>query len=245
MVSQLYIDMSGHSKWSTIKRQKGLNDARRGQIFSKLARAVTLAARQGGGDPGANLKLRLLIEKARESNMPKENIERALRQAQGKLEGELQEVIYEGYGVGGVALLVEAATDNKNRTTQEIKNIFDKGGGSLSTPGSVAFQFEQKGLILVGKDDDQDKTILLLIDLGAEDVEEVEDGIEIYTKPAQLFAIREKIEQNGLNLKSAELVYKAKNKILSLNEQQVERNIRLIDTLDEQDDVQKVYSNLE
>lgn len=232
--------MSGHSKWSTIKRQKGATDAKRGRLFSKLVRAISIAAKLGGPNPNSNLHLRLAMDQAKAANMPKENIERALRSAQGKLEGELQEVLYEGYGPGGTAILVEAATDNKNRTTQEIKNIFERGGGSLGTPGSVSFQFAREGQIVVGGKGEE--LMLQLIDLGAEDIEEVEDGIEIYIKPAELFRMKEKIEQARIPVKSTELVYSPK---ISKNvpESVQSRVVRLLETLDEHDDVQKVYTN--
>lgn len=237
--------MSGHSKWSTIKRQKGINDAKKGQLFSKLARAITLAAKQGGVDPVTNFHLRLVIDKAREANMPKENVDRALRQAQGKLENELEELVYEGYGPNGVAFIVEAATDNRNRTTQEIKNIFERGGGSLSTPGSVAFQFEQKGLILVDKGASAEEKMLQLIDLGVEDVEEVEDGIEVYTKPNELFQVREKLVEAGVTVKSAELMFKPTNVVVVHEKDKAQRLMNLMEALDDHDDVQKVYANFE
>lgn len=236
--------MSGHSKWSTIKRQKGINDARRGQLFSKLARAITLAARQGGADPSANFKLRLVIDKARGSNMPKENIDRALRAAAGKLAGQLYEVVYEGYGPGGVAIMVEAATDNKNRTAQEIKNIFEKGDGSLGTPGSVAYQFEPKGLILTEKTEDLENTMLALIDLGAEDVQEVDDGIEVSVKANEVFQMKEKIEQTGVKIKSAEVTMQPVTTISTDSEKEI-KLLKLIENLDEHDDVQRVFVNLE
>lgn len=234
--------MSGHSKWSTIKHQKGATDAKRGRLFSKLVRAISIAAKQGGPNPDSNLHLRLAMDQAKAANMPKENIERALERAAGAGEGELQEVLYEGYGPGGTAILVEAATDNKNRTTQEIKNIFERGGGSLGAPGSVSFQFERAGQIIVdGKGED---LILKLIDLGTEDIEEVEDGIEIYVKPGELFRMKEKIEQAEISVKSAELVYNPKTST-NVPESIQSRVVRLLESLDEHDDVQKVYTNVD
>lgn len=235
--------MSGHSKWSTIKHQKGVNDARRGQLFSKLARAITIAARIGGPNPDANLKLRLAMDKAREANMPKENVERAVEKGSGAGGGELQEVVYEGYGPGGVAILVEAATDNRNRTTQEIKSIFDKAEGALGTPGSVAFQFEQKGLILTSKGDNPEETVLQLMEFGVEDVVEIDGGIEVYTKPQDLMKVKEQIEQAGIVVTSAELTFKPTTPV-EVDEAKMERIIKLINTLDEHDDTQKVYANL-
>lgn len=238
--------MSGHSKWSTIKRAKGANDAKRGQIFSKLARAITISAKQGGSDPNANPKLRLLVDKARSSNMPKENIERAIEKGSGAGGADsLQEVVYEGYGPGGVAILIEAATDNKNRTTAEIKSMLDKHGGSMGTPGSVAFQFEQKGLILIEKNSTSsvEDTMLTIMDLEVDDVVDAEDGLEVYTKPNLLFQIKEGIESTGFNVKSAELTFTPKN-ALSVDESKINNVIKLIDLLDEHDDVQKVWANL-
>ncbi|MBI2007388.1 MAG: YebC/PmpR family DNA-binding transcriptional regulator [Candidatus Blackburnbacteria bacterium] len=234
--------MSGHSKWSTIKHQKEATDAKRGQLFSKLSRAISIAAKQGGPNPDANLRLRVAIEQAKSFNMPKENIERVLKQVQEKLEN-LEEAIYEAYGPGGVGILIEAATDNRNRTTQEIKNILERGGGSLGTPGSVAFQFEQNGLLLVDKGSDPETRMLSLIDLGAEDVEEVEDGIEIYTKPGEVFTIKENLEREGINIKSAELIYNPKNTMPLGSQDMTGKILKLIEALDEHDDVQKVYTN--
>lgn len=235
--------MSGHSKWATIKHQKGVNDARRGQLFSKLARAITIAARIGGGNPDANLKLRLAMDKAREANMPKDNVERAIEKGTGAGGGDMQEAVYEGYGPGGVAILVEAATDNKNRTTQEIKSIFSRAEGSLATPGAVSFQFEQKGLILMQKQGDIEETMLQLIDLGAEDVNEIDEGIEVYTKPQDLFQVKTAIESAGFTVNSAELTFKPKTPV-EVDPSKFDRIVKLVETLDEHDDVQKVYANL-
>lgn len=236
--------MSGHSKWSTIKRAKAVTDAKRGQLFSKITRAITLAAKQGGPDFNANVRLRILIDQARSANMPKENIERAIDKATGAGNGGLEEVVYEGYGPGGVAILVEAATDNKNRTTQEVKSIFDRSGGSLGTPGSVVYQFEQRGLIVIEKGADSDDTMLKLIDLGAEDVEAVEDGIEVYTKPGDLFKTKEMIEQVGMVVKSAELMFSPKTPLALTDSDKEQKVLKLIEALDEHEDVQKVYANL-
>lgn len=236
--------MSGHSKWSTIKRQKGATDAKRGQLFSKLSRGISIAAKQGGANPDSNLRLRVAIEQAKSFNMPKENIERILNQVQEK-SGNLEEVIYEAYGPGGVGILIEAATDNRNRTTQEIKNILERGGGSLGTPGSVAFQFEQRGLILIDKGDNPEEKMLKLIDLGAEDVEEVEDGIEVYTKPGEVFALKEKFERGGIGVGSAELIYNPKA-MVSVSSQDITRKVlKLVEALDGHDDVQRVYTNID
>lgn len=236
--------MSGHSKWSTIKRQKGVNDAKRGLLFSKLARAITLSAKQGGTDPTANIKLRLAMDKARGSNMPKENIERAVDKAREAAGGELFEATYEGYGPGGVAVLVEAATDNKNRTAQEIKNIFEKWEGSLGVPGSVSYQFEPKGLIVIGKGANSDEMILSLMEVeGVEDVEEVEDEIEVHVKPSEVFQVRGRAEEAGMAVKSAEITMLPKT-LISLDADKENKVLKLIENLDDHEDVQKVYANI-
>lgn len=232
--------MSGHSKWSTIKRQKQANDAKKGQVFSKLTRAISLAAKQGGLNPDSNVRLRMAIELARAENMPKENIERAIQKGGGAGEN-LQEALYEGYGPAGVGILVEATTDNKNRTTQEVKNVFERGGGSLGTPGSVAFQFGKSGQILV--EGNEEETMLKLIDLGVEDIEEVEDGIEVYVNPAELFQMKDKLEQSGIIVKNTELVYRPNTRVAVDSNDVSGKIIKLLEALDEHDDVQKVYTN--
>ncbi|MAG59328.1 YebC/PmpR family DNA-binding transcriptional regulator [Candidatus Woesebacteria bacterium] len=235
--------MSGHSKWSTIKRQKGANDAKRGQLFSKLARSITIAAKQGGSDPVSNLPLRLAIDQAKSANMPKSNIDRALQSAQDKLAGNLEEITYEGFGPFGVSVMVETATDNKNRTAQEIKKLFGLGGGSLGGKGSVSFQFEQKGLIVVEKGTDVEKTILSLIDLGTPDLEETDDGIEVYTSPHELAGWRERIEKGGFQIQSANLVFKPKAFIDVADQGKAKKVLSFLEGLDNHDDVQRVYAN--
>lgn len=237
--------MSGHSKWSTIKRQKEATDKKRGQLFGKLSRAITIATKEGGPNPDSNLKLRLAIDKAKEANMPKENIERALRQAQGKLAGGFEEVIYEGYGPFGVAVLVEAATDNRNRTVQEIKNLFERAGGSLGGPGSVAYQFEQKGLVVIDKGSNAEETMLEAIDLGAPDLEESDDGIEIYVSPSEISFWRDKLEKAGLKVKSAELVYKPSVYVDIHDQEKSSKALKFLNDLDDHDDVQRVFANLD
>jgi YebC/PmpR family DNA-binding regulatory protein len=234
--------MSGHSKWATIKHQKGINDAKRGNLFSKLARAITVAAKVGGAIPETNLKLKIAIDRAREASMPKDNIERAIEKGSGAGGGDMQEAIYEGYAPGGIAILIEAATDNKNRTTQEIKSIFSRAEGSLASPGAVAFQFEHKGLMVIGGSGEE--TILNIMEVeGVEDVIEVEGKIEVYTQASELMKVKEQIEKLGMIVSSAELTFKPKN-IMEVDPGKFERIIKLIEMLDDLDDVQKVYANL-
>ena len=200
--------MSGHSKWSTIKRQKGANDAKRGAVFTKVAREISIAARPGGGDPDANYRLRLAIDKARSVNMPADNIKRAIDKATGGGEAEqYEEIVYEGYGPGGVAVLVEAATDNRNRTAADVRSMFTKAGGQLAGSGAVAWQFEPRGLITVPRDgQDPDEVALAAIDAGAEDVDTDDDEpIEIYTTPGELERVRKALEGAGVPVESAEI----------------------------------------
>lgn len=234
--------MSGHSKWSTIKHQKEANDAARGKLFSKLSRAITIAARSGP-DPDMNYKLRVVIDKAKEANMPKDNIERAISKAQGG--GDLEEVSYEGFGPSGIAVIVEVATDNRNRTGQEIKNLFERGGGSLAGPGAVAFNFEPKGLLIVKKKGDLDTQMLDLIDLGVEDVEDTEEGIEAYVSPNNLRDLRSKIEKKGYEIATAELIQKPKSYQKIDDPVQAKKAIEFLEKLEDHDDVQKVFANLD
>lgn len=241
--------MSGHSKWATIHRQKESADQKRGQIFTKIAKAITVAVKEGGGitDPALNFKLRLALEKAREVNMPKDNIQRAIQRAEGKLAvgGGLEEVVYEGYGPGGVAILVEAATDNKQRTVQEIKNIFDKGGGSLGSPGTVSFLFKKMGLILVEKGQDSQETTLKLIDFGVEDAEEVEDGIEVYVGVQNFEEMKKKLADSGLIILKSEMTAKPTSQVPITDPGLAARILGLMDKLDSHDDVLRVYANFD
>ena len=239
--------MSGHSKWSTIKRQKGANDAKRGAMFTKVAREVAVAARQGGGDPDANYRLRLAMEKARAINMPADNIKRAIEKATGGGEGEqYEEIVYEGYGPGGVAVLVEAATDNRNRTAAEVRSIFAKTGGQLAGSGAVAWQFEPRGLIAIPKDGvDADEVALAAIDAGAEDVDtDSEDRIEVFTSPADLEGVRKALEGAGVAVESAESTMIAKTTV-ELDGSKARQNLRLVELLEELDDVQRVTANFD
>lgn len=237
--------MSGHSKWSTIKRQKGAADQKRGQLFTKLAKTISVAVRSGGGaDPSFNFKLRMAIEKAKAAGMPNDNIARALKRGEGGgKEGQIESVLYEGYGPEGSAFLVEAVTDNKNRTTASIRNIFTKHGGRLGEQGSVAWMFEAKGQILVEKQPGLDDLSLELIDQGAEDVKEPEEGLEIYTLPLDLEKIKQFIEAKGFKILSAEPVMKpAQN--LEASEAEKKKIQTLIEALEEDEDVVGVHSNV-
>lgn len=235
--------MSGHSHYATIKRQKAANDQAKGRIFSKHAKAIAMAIKAGGGaNPEMNSKLRFAIDQAKVDNMPRSNIDRILSRAESV--GDLSEVTYEGFGPEGVAIIVQATTDNKNRTSQEIKNIFERGGGSLAGPGSVIYNFEAKGLIVVKKTPEVEKQMLALIDLGVEDVVEVQDGIEVYTSREALNEIRMSIEGKGMEIVSFEQTMLAKNPLKVTVLDKINKIVSLLEALEEQDDVQSVYANL-
>ncbi|HEY3335716.1 MAG TPA: YebC/PmpR family DNA-binding transcriptional regulator [Candidatus Limnocylindrales bacterium] len=238
--------MSGHSKWSTIKRQKGVNDSKRSAMFTKVAREIAVAARAGGGDPDANYRLRLAIDKARSINMPADNIKRSIDKATGGGEAEqFEEIVYEGYGPGGVAVLVEAATDNRNRTAAEVRSIFAKTGGQLAGSGAVAWQFEARGLITVPRDGaDPDEIALAAIDAGAVDVDTEADPIEIYTEPADLEGVRKALGAAGINVEDAENAMLAKQTV-SLDVDHVRKALRMVDLLEDLDDVQRVTTNVD
>jgi len=236
--------MSGHSKWSTIKHKKAMLDSRRGQLFTKLARAITVAVREGGGDVGTNFKLRLIVDKARQFNVPKKNIERAIERGTGQGGEGLLEALYEGFGPGRIAVMVEVVTDNKNRTAAEIKKVFERSGGSLGQPGSVGFLFDKKGKILVERVGDKEEQMLKLIDLGAEDVETEEEGIEMLVEPSKLSAVRVAVEAAGFKVKAAELIYVAKD-LLKLAKEQKAKAIKFLEIIDDLDDVQNLYTNLD
>jgi len=237
--------MSGHSHWATIKRQKEAADQQRGKIFSKLSRAIAIAARRGA-DPETNFKLRLAIEKAREYNLPKENILRAIRRGSGQEEGEKwEEITFEGYGPEGIGVIVETATDNRNRTTAEIKNIFERGGGGLAGPGAVSYLFRKIGLITVKKEKSPDEQILRLIDLGVEDVEEATDAIEVYTSLENIKDIEKKIRDSGFEVKSTEITMKPVTPVVINNSQKAQKVLNFMDTLENHDDVQKIYANFD
>lgn len=238
--------MSGHSKWSTIKRQKQANDAKRGQSFTRLSNAITIAAREGGGNPEGNIKLQFAIEKAREASMPKDNIQRAIDRGTGKLaEGEaIQTLTYEGYGPGGVAIMVEAVTDNRQRTAAEMKNAFDRSGGTLGGPGTVAYMFKKVGLIIVktaGKTEDEMLSIGL--DAGAEEIEYGPEETEIYTKPEDLIKAKQSLEAQNCKIVEAELNEQATTTVPITDVTKAKQLLHLIESLEENDSVQKVYVN--
>jgi len=236
--------MSGHSKWSSIKHQKGVTDARRGQLFTKLTREIIVVVRQGGSNPESNFRLRLAVQKARDNNMPLENIERAIKRGSGEIEGvTLAEMVLEGYGPGGAAILVQALTDNRNRTLQDIRNIFSRSGGSLGENGCVAWLFDSRGLITVPINDlDAEELELQAIDAGAEDVKVENDYLEIYTKLEDMEKTRAAMEQQNLTIASSELIMTSKN-MVELEEKSALQTLKLLDKLEELDEVQHVTTN--
>jgi len=236
--------MSGHSKWSQIKRQKGVADVKRGALFTKLAREIMVAARSGGGDADMNFRLRLAVQKARDNNMPLDNIERAIKKATGGEDGAaMEEAMYEGYGPGGIAVLVEALTDNRNRTVSDVRAAFSRAGGRMAEAGSVAWQFENKGVISIDAAGmDGDEVALNAIDAGAEDVQVDEEAIEVTTAPADLEAVKRALEAAGVAVANAELAMVAKATV-PISEDDAGSALRLLDRLEDLDDVQRVYSN--
>ena len=240
--------MSGHSKWSSIKHKKGAADAKRGKLFSKLSRAIIVAAREGGGDPDGNLALQNAIEKARSYSMPKDNIERAIQRGAGTGQDAetFETVTYEGYGPNGVAVYVEALTDNRNRTAADVRHVFAKHDGSLGTSGSVAWLFERKGVVLVPADGvDEDELTLAAADGGAEDVAVDGSSFEVTAAPEDLSRVREAIEQAGMPVEAAQLTMVPKTTIEVADEPAAKKILRLMDALEESDDVQDVYSNFD
>jgi len=236
--------MSGHSKWSSIKHQKGVTDARRGQLFTKLTREIIVAVREGGSNTEANFRLRLAMQKARDNNMPLDNIERAINRGSGQTEGaNLVEMVLEGYGPSGVAILVQALSDNRNRTLQDVRNLFSRHGSSLGDSGCVSWLFDSRGLITVETNDlDAEELALQAIDAGAEDVKVENKYIEIYTKPDELEMVRTALEQKNLPIASAELSMSPKT-MVELEEKAALQTLKLLDKLEELDEVQHVSSN--
>ena len=239
--------MSGHSKWSTIKRKKGANDAKRGKIFTKLIKEITIAAKSGGGDPEGNPRLRSAITAAKGENMPKENIDRAIKKGTGDLDGvSFEEILYEGYGPGGVAVLVETMTDNKNRTVADIRHYFAKSGGNLGESGCVAWMFDKKGTLAVGKDGINEEELMeLAIEAGAEDVVEEEDGFQIITAPEAFNDVVDQLEKKNLVFSEATVSMIPKNTIEVTEEKAARSLLRLLENLEDHDDVQKVHANFD
>ncbi len=237
--------MAGHSKWSTIKHKKAATDAKRGKLFTRLTKEITIAAREKGSDPEFNPRLRLAIDNAKEANMPKDNIERAIKRGTGELEGaELHEIVYEGYAPHGVGLVIEVVTDNRNRAVAELRHTLNKAGGSLADAGSVIWQFERKGYLSVRGPFDPDELFLVAADAGAEDVQFENSSAAVYTDLHAFQSVRDTLEENGYELDDATMVYEPKNS-LSLEQKLAVQVMKVIENLEDLDDVQNVYSALE
>jgi YebC/PmpR family DNA-binding regulatory protein len=237
--------MSGHSHWATIKHKKGAIDAKRGKLWSKLSRAIIIAARHGGGDPTMNLKLRYAIDKARQVSMPKDNIERAIKRGTGETEGMVfEEITYEGIGPAGIAFLVDVVTDNRNRTAGEIRKIFERGGGKMGSAGSVAYQFERKGVFVVNSSEiDEDTLMGIALDAGADDIKRSGSTFDVTCDPAHFNAVQEALKGKGLNLAVAEISQVAKAPV-DADAEAAKKVMRLMESLDDHDDAQNVYSTL-
>jgi YebC/PmpR family DNA-binding regulatory protein len=237
--------MSGHSHWATIKHKKGAVDAKRGKLWSKLSRAIIIAARHGGGDPTMNLKLRYAIDKAREVSMPKDNIERAIKRGTGELEGlTYEEITYEGFGPGGIAIMVDVLTDNRNRTAGEVRKIFERNGGHMGSAGCVGYLFERKGLFGINADRvDEDTLLGIALDAGADDLKRTGSTFDITCDPASFNKVREALQKNNLAVAHAEITQLGKT-LVDTDVETAQRVVRLIEALDDHDDVQNVYSNL-
>jgi YebC/PmpR family DNA-binding regulatory protein len=237
--------MSGHNKWSTIKHKKGAADAKRGKIFTKIIKELTVAAKMGGPDPDANPRLRTAIDKAKSENMPKDNIERAVKKGSGELEGvNYEETTYEGYGPGGVAVLVEVMTDNRNRTVSDVRSIFSKCNGNMGEAGCVAWLFDKKGLIVYSRDTDFDALFEAALEAGADDVADEEGQIEVMTEPSAFIEVREALEKAGFKHESAEVTMIPQT-MVKLDGKQAESMLKLMDRLEDNDDVQNVYANFD
>ena len=238
--------MSGHSKWASIKHKKAATDARRGQLFTKLARAISVAAREGGGDPESNFTLSAAIQKARDYSMPKDSIQRAIDRGTGAgADGEtIERVLYEGYGPSGVAVLVEALTDNRNRTSADLRHTFDKNSGSLGEPGSVAWVFEKRGVVMVDADRYTEDDLIPAIDAGAEDVAREGDSLKVVSAAEDLAAVRRALEAAGVDIESAQLTMEPKN-VVEVGETDARAVMRLMEVLDDHDDVEAVHANFD
>ena len=239
--------MSGHSRWSTIKHKKGATDAKRGKTFTRLIKEITVASRSGGGDVNGNPRLRAAVDEAKANNMPKDTIDRAIKRGTGEIEGATyEEVTYEGYGPGGVAIMVEAMTDNSHRTTPEIRHIFEKNGGNLGTPGSVRFQFDRKGYFVIEKKAvNEDKLMEIALEAGADDLQsDNPDAYEVYTSPDSFEAVRQALEKNSIPTVEAK-IGQIPSMYVKLDEAKAKQTMRLLEMLDDQDDVQNVWSNFD
>lgn len=238
--------MSGHSKWASIKHRKGAADIRRGKLFTKLGRAITIAARDGGGDPAGNPALALAIQKAKDASMPKDNVDRAIARGTGAGAdaAAIERVAYEGYGPGGVAMLVETLTDNRNRTGSEVRHIFTRHGGSFGEPGSVAWIFEKKGMLVVDSESHDEDDLIAAIDAGAEDLTEDAGAWSIATRPSDLAAVRGALEESGVGVQSAEISMEPKSTV-QVEGKDAERVLKLLDALEDHDDVNEVWANFD
>jgi YebC/PmpR family DNA-binding regulatory protein len=238
--------MSGHSKWATIKHKKAATDKARGKRFAKLLRQVEVAAREGGGDPEANPTLRTMFQKARDNSIPMDTIERAIKRGTGELEGvTYEEVTYEGYAPGGVAVMVDVLTDNRNRAGADVRNIFTKNGGSMAEPGAVAWQFDRKGTIVVPRSADEEELMLTALDAGAEDIVDDGDSWRVISPPTELHAVRTALEAGGIGVESSDLTMVPQATVPLDTAEGAKRVLRLIDALDEHDDVQAVHANFD
>jgi len=238
--------MSGHSKWASIKHKKGALDKKRGKLFAKLIKQVEVAARQGGGDPAGNATLRTMFQKARDNSIPLDTIERAVKRGTGELEGvTYEQITYEGYAPGGVAVLAECLTDNRNRTGAEIRSIFTKNGGSMAEPGAVAWQFERKGVVLVARGADEEELMMAALDAGADDITDDGEAWRVTTAPADVHTVRSAIEAAGLAVESSDTAMVPQNTISLDTTESAKQVLRLIDALDDQDDVGEVTANFD
>lgn len=241
--------MSGHSKWANIKRKKGAADAQKGKIFTKLGREIQVAVREGGGpDPASNSKLKDIISKAKAANMPNDNIQRSIKKAMGEGASEnIEEIVYEGYGPGGIAVIVEVMTDNRNRTASDVRHIFDKNGGNLGSTGCVSFMFDKKGLLIVANDGSRDEEEVMMdaLDSGAEDFTSTEETFEIMTAPTDFSAVRDALEEKGYVFETAELSMIPQNYSKLESDTQIAQMEKMLDMLDDNDDVMEVYHNWE
>lgn len=240
--------MAGHSKWKNIQHRKGRQDAARAKVFTKISKEIFAATRAGGGDPTTNLRLRIAINKAKDANMPNDNIERTIKKALGEVEGvSYEEITYEGYGPAGVAVMVEVLTDNRNRTAAEVRHIFSKNGGNLGESGCVSYLFDKKGVIVINREDtedDEDTVMMEALEAGAEDFSASEDSYEIVTAPEQYEAVREHLESKGYKFASAEVTMVPQTTV-KVSGEEAEKMMRLMDLLDDNDDVQNVYANFD